>query len=343
MEIKEIKNVPLLQRLQENIWPCGDLRTGCIAVGLTSLISTFLLTFYYIENFLAFHKFSLEIVAVGLVALFLALSDIALIYGSVLRVSMFFVPWLVLHTFLQVFLIFYLSFKFVELPGVRGVILISFLIIWYFLLTTFLHYKQLIAPKDPQESSDDANNPQCLIDLENLNGAPVAVTSGAGDETFTALASRDATTVASGAAAASAAATTLDDSGEFTMPASATESKSFSFPLNDSFCKPLPTPEEVIEVKKSTNPFLTEDLKNDETEDGEATDALLPQAEVSKRPISTSKNDLVDMKLVDNSFTPYKPKKADDSTDGLPKMKVFLPKSDDEEEDDCSSSSNSSN
>ena len=178
----------------------------------------------------------------------------------------------------------------------------------------------------------------------------------------------------------------LDDSGEFAVPASATGSKTFSFPPQGGAPiggeedavdgKPLPEPVEVIEVAakpttvSSTNPFL-QDLTNlaspfgptptakksfDEpatTEDDEARECLLeaedqsesdgdsangkqteavPHATATKR--NASKGHLVDLSTIDNTFTPFKPKKSPGAAgepggaeggEELPKMKVFLP------------------
>ena len=103
MDLKEIRSLGMVQRLQETVWPCGgDLRTATISVGLTSLVSTALLTLFFVEDYLAKNGFGLIIVAVCVVALFLVLSDIALLFGAVNKISTCLVPWMALHSALQV-------------------------------------------------------------------------------------------------------------------------------------------------------------------------------------------------------------------------------------------------
>ena len=210
---------------------------------------------------------------------------------------------------------------------------------------------------------------------------------------------------------------TLDDSGEFAVPTSATSTdvnKSFKFPVTGEISdmvnrldnKPLPTPVEVISIKDketlesqndgiisnlnisgdhSRNPFLNDEsltetkeeeclLKlsngknnentnsvgniagiNEETRD--AGHPLLPAKSEpqmliklnTKQSGSRKKSDnVVNMDLVDSSFTPYKKKSVsnghilhengDIPEEDLPKMKIFLPKQNDDSSDDGDSS-----
>ena len=65
MDLKEIRSLGLVQRLQESAWPCGhgstsELKTGVISSGLTCLVSTALLTLYFVEDYLANHGYDLR-------------------------------------------------------------------------------------------------------------------------------------------------------------------------------------------------------------------------------------------------------------------------------------------
>ena len=99
---------------------------------------------------------------------------------------------------------------------------------------------------------------------------------------------------------------TLDDSGEFAVPSSNND----KFPLNESFLKPLPTPDEVIQLRGQS---VSE-----------------PEPQVS-RPKAKKEVEVVNMDLVD-AFTPFKrkPSKHFNEEDSVPKMKIFLPKADDD-------------
>lgn len=212
--------------------------------------------------------------------------------------------------------------------------------------------------------------------------------------------------------------TTLDDSGEFAVPTSATSqdvNKSFKFPLTGEFSEmvnrldnqPLPTPVEVISIEDqelsksddieinknhnvsgdhSLNPFLNDKSfteSNDEDllsctngeatkentksfgnlggigdDEKEALNPLLPARSepqmlkqlMSKQQHPPSKkklDDVVNMDLVDSSFTPYKKKSNSNGhllqengvlvEEDLPKMKIFLPKQNDDSDDEDSS------
>ena len=299
--------------------------------------------------------------------------------------------------------------------------------------------------------TDVKHEQQCLINLEDLNNA-ANTTNNAGqvavvednpnetrlssnnpfraDDTFTQLANRnqpekigknDLLVVPPNN---HHNISTLDDSGEFAVPTSATSTdinKSFKFPLSGEISQmvnrldnpSLPTPVEVISIKDketsqsqneginhdlnisgdhSRNPFLNENdvsrTKDDENilkqSDGrklstenttsvgnivtlndvekEATQPLLPAKSESqilqqlngKQSGSRKKIDnVVNMDLVDSSFTPYKKKSVsnghilhengDIAEESLPKMKIFLPKQNDDSSDDGDSSLSSEN
>ena len=216
---------------------------------------------------------------------------------------------------------------------------------------------------------------------------------------------------------------TLDDSGEFAVPTSATSTdvnKSFKFPLTGDISEmvnrldsaSLPTPVEVISIKDketsqsqneginhslnisgdhSRNPFLNDesltktkeeedilvplngkinsentssvgDIININEEEEGACHPLIPaksgpqilQQLNGKQSGSRKKIDnIVNMNLVDSSFTPYKKKSVsnghimhengDIAEEDLPKMKIFLPKQNDDSSEDGDSSISSEN
>jgi len=304
-------------------------------VGLTCLVSTSLLTLYFVEDYLSNWGFSLTVVAVCVVSFFLILTDIALLFGVVNGISQCLVPWMALHLAFQVFLFLYFCVKLSALGGYRAVILASFGVLAYFVLVVFLHNKQLTA------AALEENQAKKAIDLEGRI-VPNGITSAGGDDTFTAIASRDVT--------GQSVPTVMDDSGEFAVPASATGSgKTFTFPptaTNDvtDGSKPLPEPVEVIEVNKSTNPFLqdiVEQQRKQQTQesssDDESRECLLAPDEISE----ASQRNTCELLDIDNKFTPFRPKHKS-KEDELPKIKVFLPRGDNDDDDDSDCSSLSS-
>ena len=222
----------------------------------------------------------------------------------------------------------------------------SFSVVAYFILIVFLYYKQL-TDEAKDEGGKKGNSSCTAMDMEAMNGNVV-------DDTFTAIASRDV----SGAAGPTAAAmATMDDSGEFAVPTSATDSKKFAFPDPAAAASSeevdggtLPKPVEVIEVATktlpTTNPFLQDIVAQQKKQEGsssssddESRECLLEPEETpgQQRNATSSRTDLLD---IDNKFTPFKPKsgKGADGAD-LPKMKVFLPKTGEDDDSDCSSTS----
>ena len=296
------------------------------------------------------------------------------------------------------------------------------------------------------------NEQQCLINLEELNGTnpnndQVAIEIDGNesqlssnnpfraDDTFTQLATREQSKKPTEnkllVIPPSNHHSTLDDSGEFAVPASANSediNKSFKFPLTGEFSKvgnddivdpTLPTPVEVISITEndkdlsksisaevvdpalnisgdhSLNPFLNKEdgikesgnsdvntplnnfnvnhskqsaqssvnLGAIHSHDNETLNPLLPARSEPQIPKQSMANqipkkkidNIVNMDLVDSSFTPYKKKSVSNGhiiqqngegtvEEALPKMKIFLPKqNDDEDTDDGDSSLSSEN
>jgi len=275
-------------KIRQVVWSCGDLRTGAISIGVTCIVSSILLSLYYIESELL-DIFSINIVVVCLLTLFLIVSDIGLIYGATKNYKLLVVPWMALHLALVIFLLFYLGIKYngtIAAP-INSVIIASTMVLIYFNVVVVFFYRELKETEDNEEVAKDdklakvfknngtepRNEQQCLINLEvlnrtNPNNDQVAVAIDANesqlsssnpfraDDTFTQLANRshaDKTTDDKLHVIPPnnhRYITTLDDSGEFAVPTSAN-----SQDVNKSFKFPL-TGEFSEMVSRLDNPPL---------------------------------------------------------------------------------------
>ena len=142
-------------KVQQVVWCCGDLKTGAISIGVTCIVSSILLSLYYVESELQ-DKFSINIIVVCLLTLFLIVSDIGLIYGATKHYKWLIVPWMCLHSALVIFLVFYLAIKFKQMDGTSGaapiksVIIASTMSLIYFFTVVVLFYREL-KEKENQE------------------------------------------------------------------------------------------------------------------------------------------------------------------------------------------------
>lgn len=468
LDTEQTMETDVKNKLQQVVWCCGDLRTGAISIGVTCIVSSILLSLYFIESELQ-DRFSMNIIVVCLLTLFLIVSDVGLVYGATKHYKWLTMPWMGLHLALVIFLVFYMAINYQSMDGTSGaapiksVIIASILTLMYFYAVVVLYYREL-KEKEEQEKINNKDNlakvlkhnetdvkheQQCLINLEELNNATntttnadqVAVTIDNPDETrlssnnpfraddtFTQLANRTQPEKTGDKKLLVIPPnnhyniSTLDDSGEFAVPTSATSTdvnKSFKFPLPGEISdmvnrlgnQSLPTPVEVISIKDketlesqneginsnlnisgdhSRNPFLNDEsltetkdeecllklskVKNNENtnsvgnivgineENSDAGHPLLPAKSEpqmllklnTKHSVGRKKSDnVVNMDLVDSSFTPYKKKSVsnghilhengDIPEEDLPKMKIFLPKQNDDSSDDGDSSLSSDN
>ena len=149
IESEKTKEEQVKDKIQQVVWGCGDLRTGAISIGLTCIVSTILLTTYYVESDVQRRSnFSMNIVVVCLLSLFLIVSDCGLIYGATKLYKWLVVPWLCLHLAFVIFLIFYLAIKFHQLDGtaeppIKSVLIAAILLLTYFYVVVSLFYKEL--------------------------------------------------------------------------------------------------------------------------------------------------------------------------------------------------------
>ena len=148
LESQKTKEEEVESKMQQAVWSCGDLRTGAISIGSTCIVSSILLTLYFVESDIHRQSFSMNIIVVCLINLFLVVSDCGLIYGATKLYKWLVVPWLFLHMALVLFLIGYLAAKFDKLDGTNGapiktVLVASILILTYFYVVVSLFYKQL--------------------------------------------------------------------------------------------------------------------------------------------------------------------------------------------------------
>lgn len=230
------------------------------------------------------------------------------------------------------------------------------------------------SPKDSKAKVDCLID---LTEMENLNStsigdAPVKnATMTTGDETFSELALRTPSknVLENGSLLKNGVAyNALEDSGEFTLPhGEVSSSTDFNFSNHFTHSNLLPVPEEVIPIQKLIEQMekpkhTKEEYNPDQTVEqlaavsqaeekkslsrsskslsqvGEQSLKLLP-AKSEPRIVSLSKSNVVNMDLVDSTFSPFKLKNGK-AAENLPKMKIFLPKNSDDESSGSSSEEN---
>ena len=155
LETQKTMDDHVKSKLQKIVWSCGDLRTGAISVGITCIVSSILLSLYYVESEHQ-NTFSMNVVVVCLLTLFLIVSDCGLIYGATKLYKWLTVPWMVLHLVLVILLILYLGIKFQDTDGknsapVKSVIIASIIVLTYFYVVVVLFYKELKEKEDNEK------------------------------------------------------------------------------------------------------------------------------------------------------------------------------------------------
>lgn len=286
------------------LWCCGSLQTASVFVGTASLLFTGLFLSQYMERELYQHSFYLSLLAIILCSVFLAASDVALIYGTHKRYPWLLTPWLVLHFVAFVALLVYLSLNFNVLEDQKIPPLAALVMLAYFYALVFAHYMEIRTGNgNASQESKEGNKDQCLIDLEaNANADENDTGSNVNkcEDTFTQIALRKND------------CSLLDESGEFAVPI-------------------LPTPDEVIALPSTDWAFNTSNSKSvahldNLEEEQQQQKLLLPPAKSEPRILGQ----------VDNTFSPFRSKSG--SAQNGPKMKVFLPKSDQEDSSSSASS-----
>ena len=157
LETKQTMDADIKSKIQQVVWCCGDLRTGAISIGVTCIVSSILLSLYFIESELQ-EKFSIHIVVVCLLTLFLIVSDIMLVYGSTKRYKWLIMPWMGLHLGLIIFLAIYMAIKYHSMNGssegvapIKSVIVASILVLMYFFTVVVFFYKELKEKEEQEE------------------------------------------------------------------------------------------------------------------------------------------------------------------------------------------------
>jgi hypothetical protein len=341
------------------LWCCGSLHTASVAVGVANLVTVIILIGHYVESTMVNGSFSLEVVALLLVALFLAAASMLMIYGSVKKYSWLLLPWLILHFAAVVGSVVFWSIKFHDLRGDRAVPVLGTAIQSYFLLLIFAQYQLLrklnIEQARDQESGleDGAKKNKCLIDLEVMEEKPDDRRSAmmfSNDDTFTQLAMRGNNC--------------LDDSAELQQAEAQRFIPTHRLPTPDEVIM-LPEEEEEQEVNLSaaarwqsedstSNSAVTGEDQIDNIDQG----TVIPRRTTSKSVANLDKNGSTGALLqpllppaksepkimssatgltqVANNFSPFRSKSA---AQNGPKMKIFLPRTDDDCDDTSSSSS----
>ena len=163
LETEQTMEADVKNKLQQVVWCCGDLRTGAISIGVTCIVSSILLSLYFIESELQ-DRFSMNIIVVCLLTLFLIVSDVGLVYGATKHYKWLTMPWMGLHLALVIFLVFYMAINYQSMDGTSGaapiksVIIASILTLMYFYAVVVLYYREL-KEKEEQEKVSSRNAP----------------------------------------------------------------------------------------------------------------------------------------------------------------------------------------
>ena len=157
LETEQTMDADIKSKIQQVVWCCGDLRTGAISIGVTCIVSSILLSLYFIESELQ-DKFSIHIVVVCLLTLFLIVSDVGLVYGSCKRYKWLTMPWMGLHLALIIFLVFHMAINYHSMNGnkegaapIKSVIIASILVLMYFFTVVVFFYRELREKEDQEK------------------------------------------------------------------------------------------------------------------------------------------------------------------------------------------------
>ena len=119
LDTEQTMEADVKNKLQQVVWCCGDLRTGAISIGVTCIVSSILLSLYFIESELQ-DRFSINIIVVCLLTLFLIVSDVGLVYGATKHYKWLTMPWMGLHLALVIFLVFHMAINYQSMKGTNG-------------------------------------------------------------------------------------------------------------------------------------------------------------------------------------------------------------------------------
>lgn len=325
------------------LWCCGSLHTASISVGTADFVTILLVTAHYIESTLFVAPFSIEMVAIVLVAVFLFFSSILMVYGVVKKFSWLLLPWMILRLAAIVGSIIFCSIKFQDIGGQRTIPILGTAIQVYFFMLIFAAYVDLrklnqmqsgAATSEEAGLQEDQHKNKCLIDLELMEEKHDPDVSGNIDDTFTQLAFRD--TAGFGGDEKWKALPTPDEviilpendrvDGGSTKEEALASIHNDSVHSNDS----QPVKSSVIPRRPATNSKSVANLGESNGSIG-ALQPLLPPAKSEPKILASGS-----LTHVDNNFSPFRSKSA---AQNGPKMKIFLPNHDDEDSDDDNGSS----
>ena len=159
LETEQTMDADIKSKIQQVVWCCGDLKTGAISIGVTCIVSSILLSLYYIESELQ-DTFSMNIVVVCLLTLFLIVSDVGLVYGATKNYKWLIMPWMGLHLALVIFLVFHMAIKYQSMHGkngaapIKSVIIASILALMYFFTVVVLFYRELKEKEEQEKVSN---------------------------------------------------------------------------------------------------------------------------------------------------------------------------------------------
>ena len=160
LETEQTLDADIKSKIQQVVWCCGDLKTGAISIGVTCIVSSILLSLYYIESELQ-DRFSMNIVVVCLLTLFLIVSDVGLVYGATKNYKWLIMPWMGLHLALVIFLVFHMAINYQSMNGtkngaapIKSVIIASILALMYFFTVVVLFYRELKEKEEQEKVSN---------------------------------------------------------------------------------------------------------------------------------------------------------------------------------------------
>ena len=105
-------------------WCCGNLQSGAITVGVADLIIIILLLGHYLESIWS-QPFGLELVAFGLVMLFLFASSCLMLHGVLKKQRLLLLPWMVLHLGATVGALIFCGVQFGQMQSQRALFMIG--------------------------------------------------------------------------------------------------------------------------------------------------------------------------------------------------------------------------
>jgi len=364
--------------LLSKAWCCGTLQTGVIAVAFTNMVSITLLSLWIMQVLAKGRHAFIAVIVACLIVFVLLVSNVCLIYGAMTKKRHMVAPWLTLYVFAVIGIVVALALNFdaedfAELRVV-SVVAIAFLIYCYLIVASF-HAELKFADNDEKAAAatgiSAAPNKQianggdhCLIAL----GDDDVIVAGEQDDTFSDLALR----VNLSKLDSSAGSTLIASQQQSVLPQpdeviaiperlqSTTETTNnrqggdaTEIPTGEEGEALLPGDDDVVDAASRSLSSKTLPLFADSSQisssSGAGSRRYKPAANKSAVTSTTSVSSSSAKNLlrhsnsalvrdIDSSFTPHKSGSASALSADLPKMRIFLPKSNDDDDSSDSSS-----